>query len=303
MKKIVNQTTMKRNYINYITALTILFFISIELKAQVSPPMSMYYLNEYLYNPAAAGKKQGLNVGLSYKNNLTGSNGQTVANTITLDYGMGKSGFGLSVNTDKDGILNVNRFAATYAYNIQTSTTGNLRFGLSAGVTSIKANMSDIIGDVDDQLVQQFNDQGYVFDGDLGAHYTNEKLSLSAVAPNLRSLIYSENVNDGYNYTTFFLAAAYQVLDGPVKLVPKIMYRGLDGFDSIIDAGVNAQFAEDKFNLMAFYHSSNSLSFGVGFNIMKKYQMQASYSLPINSNLKQYTYGGVELGLKVNLSK
>lgn len=294
---------MKTKQTTYIIIAAILFFVSSELKAQVSPPMSMYYLNEYLYNPAAAGKRQGLNVGLSYKNNLTGSNGQSVANTITFDYGLGKNGFGLSVVTDKDGLLNVNRFSASYAYNVKTSETGNLRFGLSAGVSSLKVNMSDIIGDGTDIIPQEFNEQGYIFDGDLGVNYEDGKLSLSAVAPNLRSLIYSENVNDGYNYTTFYAAAAYQVLDGPIKLTPKVLYRGLDGYDSVIDVGVNAQFAEDKFNLLAFYHSSNSFSFGMGFNILKKYQMQASYSLPINNNLKKYTYGGVELGLKVNLSK
>lgn len=296
---------MKKNNIAYVTliAIIIIILITINAKAQVSPPMSMYYLNEYLYNPAAAGKVQGLNIGLSYKNNLSGTNGETVANTITLDYGRGKSGFGLAVSTDKDGVLNVNRFAATYAYDVQTSKTGNLRFGLSAGVTSLKVNMADIIGEVDDQLVQQFNDQGYIFDGDLGVHYSDEKLSLSAVAPNLRNLIYSENINDGYNYSKYYFSAAYQVLDGPIKLTPKVLYRGLDGYDNVIDAGVNAQFADDKFNLLAFYHSSNAVSFGVGFSIQKKYQMQASYSLPINSNLKKYTYGGVELGLKINLSK
>jgi len=300
---LLNQTTMKTKQTIYIIIAAILFFASLELKAQVSPPMSMYYLNEYLYNPAVAGKKQGLNVGLSYKNNLTGSNGQSVANTITVDYGLGKNGFGLSVVTDKDGLLNVNRFSTSYAYNVKTSEAGNLRFGLSAGVSSLKVNMSDIIGDGTDLIPQQFNEQGYIFDGDLGVNYENGKLSLSAVAPNLRSLIYSENVNDGYNYSTFYFSAAYQVLDGPIKLTPKLLYRGLDGYDNVIDVGLNAQFAEDKFNLLAFYHSSNSLSFGMGFNILKKYQMQASYSLPINNNLKKYTYGGIELGVKVNLSK
>ncbi|SOD18403.1 PorP/SprF family type IX secretion system membrane protein [Pedobacter xixiisoli] len=292
---------MKRNYINYIYFLTLLFFVTTATKAQVSPPMSMYYLNEYLYNPAVAGKIQGLNVGLSYKNNLTGSNGQTVGNTITLDYGMGKNGFGVFVNTDKDGLLNVNRFGASYAYNVQTSKTGNLRFGLSAGISTLKINTNDIIGEDGDVLPAQYDD--YVFDGDLGAYYSDEKLSLSAVAPNLRNIIYSENVSDGYNYSTFYFSAAYQVLDGPVKLTPKVLYRGIDGYDNVIDVGVNAQFAEDKFNLLAFYHSSNSMSFGMGFNLMKKYQMQATYSLPINSNLKRYTYGAVELGIKVNLSK
>lgn len=294
---------MKRNNITYILTLVVLFLISVDVKAQVSPPMSMYYLNEYIYNPAVAGKKQGLNLALSYKNNLTGSNGESVANTLTLDYGMGKSGFGLYVSTDKDGLLDVNRFAASYAYHLQLSAKQNLRFGLSVGASALKINMNDIIGDPSDVLPDQFNNQSYVVDGDLGVHYYDDQLSLSAVAPNLRSVVYSENVNDGYNYSTFYLSAAYKVLDGPVTLTPKVLYRGLDGYDNIIDAGINAQFAEDKFNLVAFYHSNNSLSFGMGFNILKKYQMQASYALPISSNLKKYTYGGVELGLRLNFSK
>lgn len=292
---------MRRNNIACITLLALTFLIFNGVKAQVAPPMSMYYLNEYLYNPAAAGKKQGLNFGISYKNNLTGSNGETVGNTITIDYGRGKSGFGVFINTDKDGLLNVNRFAASYAYNVQLSETDNLRFGLSAGVTTLKINTGDIIGDATDLLPAQYDD--YVFDGDLGAHYTNDKLSLSAVAPNLRNLIYSDKVSDGYNYSTFYFSAAYQVLDGPIKLIPKVLYRGVDGYDNIVDVGVNAKFANDKFNLLAFYHSNNNVSFGLGFNLLKKYQMQASYSLPVNSNLKKYTYGAVELGLKANLSK
>jgi type IX secretion system PorP/SprF family membrane protein len=293
---------MKKNIISYILIIVAFFFSIGKLSAQVNPPLSMYYLNEYLYNPAMAGKYQGLNLGAFYKNNLTGSNGQTVANTLTLDYGKGKSGFGLIVNADKDGVLNVNKFAATYAYNLKTSEDGNLRFGVSAGATSVKINMSDVVGDMDDPILQ-YAEQGYVFDGDLGVSYTTTKLSLSAVAPNLRSLIYTENINDGYNYTTFYAAAAYQVTEGAIKLTPKVMYRGLKGYDGILDLGVNAQFFEDKFNLLAFYHTSNSLSFGVGFNVLSKYQLQASYSVPVSSNLQKYTYGNVELGLKLNLFK
>ncbi len=274
-----------------------------ESKAQVSPPASMYFLNEYLYNPAAAGKKEGFNLGVSYKNNLVGENGQSLSNTATLDYGKGKSGFGLSVNTDKDGLIDINRFAATYAYKIQLSENSDLRFGLSAGVTSLKINSSDIIGDLDDQLIEQYNDQGYIFDGDFGVHYTFDKLSIGAVLPNLRNVVYTENVSDGYNYSTFYFSASYQFLDGPITLTPKVLYRGVKSYDSIIDAGINAQFAENKFNLLAFYHSSNSLSFGVGYTALKKYQMQLSYSLPIDNNVKKYTYGGVELGLKLNFSQ
>jgi type IX secretion system PorP/SprF family membrane protein len=261
----------------------------------------MYYLNEYLYNPAVAGKKQGLNIGAFYKNNLTGNSGQTVANTLTLDYGMGKSGFGLTVNAEKDGILNLNKFMATYAYNLKTSSEGNLRFGLSVGLTSLKINTSDIVGDIDDPIAAQF-DEGYVFDGDLGLNYSTNKLNLSAVLPNLRSLINNNDVNDGYNYTKFYAAAAYQVTDGAIKITPKAMYRELEGYDGVLDIGLNTQF-NDKLNILAFYHTSNNVSFGLGFDIVSKYQLQASYSLPVNSNLQKYTYGNVEIGVKINLYK
>lgn len=295
---------MKKNNILYcIGTFVALIIVGANVNAQVSPPMSMYYLNEYLYNPAFAGKQQGLNLGLSYKNNLIDNNGQSVANTGTLSYGMGKSGFGLIVSTDKDGLIDVNRYAASYAYNLKTSATANLRFGLSLGATKLKLDNANIYGDLDDVEIQNFNDQGYIFDADFGVNYATDKLSLSAVAPNLRNLIYSEKVNDGYNYTTFYLSAAYKIVGGPIGVTPKLLYRGLDGYSAILDAGVNVQLAEDKFSLMAFYHTNNSLSFGMGFLILDKYQMQLSYALPINSNLKKYTYGGVELGLKLHFGK
>ena len=276
-----------------------------DAKAQVSPPMSMYYLNEYLYNPAAAGKNQGLNIGASYKNNLTGTNGETLTSTFTADYGYGKSGFGLYASIDKDGLLETSRFAATYAYNLKTSDVGNLRFGVSLGASALKLSTSRVVGDVSDVLIQQFNDQGYIIDGDFGVSYNhNDKLNISAAIPNLRSVFYSTNVNDGYNYTTFYASASYKVdLDNTLALVPMAMYRGLRDYDAILDAGVNVLLAQEKFNIMALYHTNNSISFGLGFTASRRYQFQASYAMPINSNLRQYSYGGAELGFRLKFGK
>ena len=298
------QTKMKKNKILYcIGGVVLLMMTTVSVNAQVSPPISMYYLNEYLYNPAVAGRDFGVNLGLSYKNNLVGENGQSVANTATLTYAKGKSGFGLMVNTDKDGLLNVSRYAFSYAYNLKMAETSSLKFGLSVGATSLKIDNSRIFGDLDDVEIQNFNDQGHVLDADFGVNYSNGNLNLSAVAPNLRNLMSADAVSDGYNYSTFYLSAAYKFVNGGMGITPKVLYRGLNGYDAVLDAGVNIQLAEDQFNLIALYHTNNSLSFGMGFLILDKYHMQASYALPINSNLKKYTYGGVELGLKLNFGK
>lgn len=297
---------MKRNIILKYSLVTLCgLILSSYTYAQVSPPMSMYFLNEYLYNPAAAGKNVGFNVGASYKNNLTGNNGETLTGTLTLDYAYGKSGFGLYATIDKDGVLDASRYAATYAYNLKTSDKGNLRFGVSLGASAIKLNMSKVVGDISDPEIANFNDQGYVFDGDFGVNYNHDnKLNIAAVVPNLRSVFYSQNVNDGYNYTSYFFSASYKFnIDNSIVLAPIAMYRGLKDYDAILDAGVNILLDEEKFNLMALYHTNNSASFGVGFNVDKKYKFQASYALPINSNLKRYTYGGVELGLRATFGK
>ncbi|WP_293299374.1 PorP/SprF family type IX secretion system membrane protein [Pedobacter sp. UBA4863] len=297
---------MKRNIILKYSLFTFFgLILSAYTHAQVSPPMSMYFLNEYLYNPAAAGKNAGFNVGASYKNNLTGDNGETLTGTLTLDYGRGNSGFGLYATIDKDGVLDASRYAATYAYNVKTSAKGNLRFGVSLGASTIKVDMSRVVGNLDDPDLINFNDQGYVVDGDFGMNYNHDnKLNIAAVIPNLRSVFYSQNVNDGYNYTTYFFSASYKFsIDDAISLSPIAMCRGLKDYDAVVDAGINVLLAEEKFNFMALYHTNNSASFGIGYSADKKYKFQASYALPINSNLQKYTYGGVELGLKVNFGK
>lgn len=296
---------MKHNIIKYSLAVLFASMLSSVAYAQVSPPMSMYFLNEYLYNPAATGKNAGLNVGASYKNNLTGDNGETLTGTLTLDYAYGKSGFGLYASIDKDGVMGASRYAATYAYGLKLSDKENLRFGVSLGASAIKLDMSKVVGDLSDEGLLNFNDQGYVFDGDFGINYIRDnKLNIAVVIPNLRSVFYSQNVNDGYNYTTYYLSASYKFnIDNTVALSPMAMYRGLKDYDAVLDIGANVLLAEEKFNLMVLYHTSNNASFGIGYNVDKKYKFQASYALPINSNLQKYTYGGVELGLKMSLGK
>lgn len=293
---------MKFNKIGVVAVLQLICFVSIS-KAQVSPPVSMYYLNRLLYNPAIAGETSGMNVGVSYKNNLTGSNGQTLNNAITLDYGTGKSGFGLAYTNDKDGIISFNSFEASYSYGIQFDQEKKIRFGLSLGASAFKLDLNELIGDTDDMVLRDFNQQGYLFDGDLGINYTDKALTISAVAPNLRNLINGKKVSDGYNSSTYYLSASYKVPAGNISLAPLVMFRGLSAYGTLVDVGLNTDFGQGKFNLMAIYHSSRAISVGLGFVANKNYQIQAAYSLPLNQNLKYYTYGAVELGIKACLFK
>lgn len=267
--------------------------------AQINPQISMFYQNEYLANPAMAGVQKGFNINAAYKHDLVSEKGMRSNNALTLDYQFKKAGLGLNINMDKDGLLNTNRYLATYAYHLPFVNNSQLHFGLSAGVSTEKFNMSDIIGDTDDALIMQYNDLKPEFDADFGIAYTSDKYNIQAVLPNLRDLIYDQSVSRIYTPTTFYTAVSYKLTGEFGRLEPKVVYRGVKNYNNIVDAGVNFSTSSENFNALLMYHSSNNATAGVGFTYQKNYQVQLAYVTPVNSSLQQYTYGSVQIGLKL----
>ncbi len=277
------------------------FFIVHTASAQVNPMLGMYYQNRYLSNPAYAGAAENLTVNLAYKREWTKVEGTPATNNITADYGFGKVGVGLNINNDKDGLIDINRYAVTYAYHLPVNDQSTLSFGLSAGVTTEKINTGNITGDAGDAQVDLYNDQTAHLDGDFGAYYTWNDFTLQAVLPNLRKLLNEEDEDERvYTPSTFYTALSYKFTGKVAAVEPMVVYRGVKNYDNIIDAGVNAAFFGNQFNLMAMYHSTKNASFGAGFEIQKKYQLQLAYTAPVSGTLRKYSSGSVQVGLKMS---
>ena len=268
--------------------------------AQVNPMLGMYYQNQYLANPAYAGTNQGLTLNLGYKREMTKVEGTPVTNNITADYGMGKVGLGVNVNMDRDGLIDIYRYAATYAYHLPINDDSKVSFGLSAGVTTEKVNVGNIIGDDGDTEVGWYNNQSAYLDGDFGAAYTYKNFTVQGVLPNLRKLFYKEEEERSYTPSTFYSALSYKFIGEVAVLEPKVVYRGIKNYENIIDAGVNASFFNESFNILALYHSTKNISAGLGFLIEKKYQLQLAYTTPYSGTLRTYSNGNLSVGLRIN---
>lgn len=268
--------------------------------AQISPLVSMYYQNQYMINPAMAGFDKGLNINANYKHELAGSKGEVATNALTIDYKLNKAGVGININMDRDGLVRTDKYAATYAYHLPVAENKDLHFGLSAGITSEKLNNSEIIGDMDDPLIMEYNSLEPSFDADLGVAYTSETLSGQFVLPNLRRVINSNNIDQIYTPITVFASVGYKLKGKIGELEPKIAYRGLRYYDSVIDAGLQFTTVKKDFNFLLFYHTTNNITAGLGFAIHKNNQLLFSYVSPINSVMQQYTYGNLQIGLKLN---
>lgn len=294
--------TMKNNKksIFKTLVLTISVLVAHHADAQVSPMISMYYQNQYLSNPAFAGYGKGLNINLAYKQQQTKVEGTPASKNLSADYRTGKVGLGLVINGDRDGLIDIYRYAGTYAYHLNVNDKHHVSFGVSFGLTTEGVNSSHIIGDEGDNEVALYNEQKAYADGDFGLAYRFSNLTVQGVLPNLRQFFYDEVEGNVYAPSKFFTAISYKLKSSVAEFEPKVIYRGVQNYDNILDVGLNAVL-KDKFNFMGMYHSSKNATFGLGFTHDKAYQIQIAYTSPFSSSLRKYSDGNIELGVKLNL--
>lgn len=276
--------------------------------AQLNPYASMYFQNQYLSNPAMAGLDQGLNLNLAIRQQWATLPGSPKAQFISGDYNAGKHvGLGLSVSNDQTGLVRQTRAVATYAYHVILGADNQqLSFGLSAGISTQHINYNEVNGDQGDVQVDRYNNQNRAYpDGDFGVSYTSNNLTVQGALPNLNHFFKTSNTILGVDRSVFITSVSYKfalnVLDGSA-LEPKLVFRGVDGYKSVLDAGLNLSLKNDLLHLYSMYHSSQSESFGFGANISKTVQLMLFYTTE-NTPLKTYTNGDFEVGLKLHLYK
>lgn len=273
--------------------------------ALLEPSGTQYFQNQYLANPAMAGTEKGLRLNAAYKGQLNGIDGAPVTKFFTADYAVGgRVGAGLNIFNDVAGLINRTRVALTYAYHLPLNNPDHqLHFGLSLAWNVQRVDYKNLNGEVNDPSVSAFNRRDNYFEAEYGMAYTDTKLTLQASLPNVRSLFTGDNKSvDGGGI--FFTAAAYKfaVDETITSIEPKLCYRGVRGHDNIIDAGVNVALLDNVANVMAMYHTSKSLTAGVGVKIMKTVSVLGMYTAQ-TSGVKTTVDGTYEVGLRVDLFK
>jgi hypothetical protein len=159
---------------------------------------------------------------------------------------------------------------ATAAYHLPLGDDNQrLRIGLSAGMTDQSLH-PDNAEDLADVSVTKFNDRGAYFDGDLGLAYSGRKLTLQVALPNARSLRQEYQTDNQINQPRFFAAVSYKtrlnLSEGvnPLGIEPKLVYRDIEGFKSLVDFGANWTFLQEKVNVVTLYHSTQNVTLGLG---------------------------------------
>ncbi|WP_406824078.1 PorP/SprF family type IX secretion system membrane protein [Pedobacter sp. KACC 23697] len=287
----------------YIAAL---LFLSIKPAfAQLNPLGGSYYQNQFLANPAMAGLATGLTLNAAFKTQWAGVEGAPKIQYLTGDYGFtsNKVGLGLLFYNETAGAINRTRATFTYAYHVPLNGGTNfLDFGLSAGIMNESIDFNKVKGDLDDDVLNSFNDRKLYLDGDFGAAYRSDKLTLQAALPNLKRFFKRDILRNVVDRSTYFIAAAYQFNTDKLinSIEPKLVYRGVQNYDGIFDAGVNIQLLDSKLMVNGIYHSTNSLTAGFGTNYKNQFSLLFQYTTN-TSKMLNYSNGEFELGLKYSI--
>lgn len=303
--KAITKNIKQISRVTFLFAASILYFNT--TKAQILPLNAQYFQNRYLVNPSMAGINEGLNINGSFRKQWSNIPGAPITQSVTLDQQAGKVGWGANIYNEKSGGIQRTKMVGTFAYHLPLSNEDQkLNFGISFGASQDRLDLNSIRNsDINDPSIARFNDRGYYFDGDFGVSYTSKGLTIEGAIPNMRSVFRSDDLNFA-DKPTFYSAVGYKFNFGAgingISLEPKGVFRGIKNYKNLWDAGVNANFANDKLYVMAMYHNTQNATIGFGMNYKSTFYFMAYYNTA-TSAISGYTDGDFEVNIRVNIGK
>jgi type IX secretion system PorP/SprF family membrane protein len=285
--------------LKYFLIITILW-ISTATYAQLNPMGSLYFQNPYQANPALAGIEKGWEVNVASKIQWTAIEGAPTMQSATATFGTNgqKIGFGLNVYNENAGVFLSTAIKGTYAYHLPLNDENTfLDFGLSGGFTSEWIDYDKVIGDLTDPAINLFNQRKLYVDGDLGMAYRDERLTAQFAIPNLKRFLNRDINRTTIDRSLYMASVGYKLYGKNFTIEPTTMYRRIENYKDIIDLGAQFQCMEEKLAINAIYHSTNSITFGIGTFYQKQLTINCFYTTG-TSDLGKYSNGEFEIALQ-----
>ncbi len=131
----------------FLTLLAVTFYLGTSF-AQQDPMFTKYMFNSLIFNPAYAGSKDHMSLGILHRSQWVGIDGAPVTQSITAHTPLKNErvGVGFSLVNDAIGPTNNLSLNASYAYRIPVGENGGkISIGLQGGVENYRADFSGLI--------------------------------------------------------------------------------------------------------------------------------------------------------------
>lgn len=280
-------------------------------EAQQDPHYTQYMYNMNVMNPAYAGSKENLAVGLLYRMQWVDIEGAPNTGTLSVHSPVGNNvGLGLSAISDRIGPVEENNIYGDFSYTLNLGGEHRLAFGIKAGATFHKVGLFDEIyenvPDVDDPAFRENIDNTYLNLG-AGFFYYTQNYYLALSVPNMLKAKHLDVTQTGEDFEFggetqhYFLTGGYVFqLNENTKFKPSFMLKSAFGAPSSLDVSANALFFE-KFEIGATYRLEDSFGGMVNYAITPNIRLGYAYD-HIVSDLKVSTPASHEFMLLFDLN-
>ncbi|SDZ76780.1 PorP/SprF family type IX secretion system membrane protein [Psychroflexus halocasei] len=250
---------MKKFYILTVVLAAMLF--SKQSNAQQDPQYTQYMYNMNVLNPAYAGSKESLSIGLLYRDQWSGIDGAPQTFTFAAHSPVGNGlGLGISGVQDQIGPVEETNVYADISYTIDLDAKHKLAFGIKAGATFQDIGFIDLAQQNDaafePNISESFANLG------AGLFFYSDKYYLGLSVPNFLSETYLDKNGRGFGTQEqhYFVTAGYVFdINENIKFKPSTLVK--TEFSSYVSFDVNANFLfYDRFEIGASYRYEDAVS-------------------------------------------
>lgn len=266
----------------FLTAIIAFSFFS-EMQAQQDPHYTQYMYNMNVMNPAYAGSKENLSIGLLFRKQWVEIEDSPTTFTASGHSPVGKNvGMGLSVISDRIGPVEENNIYGDFSYTLNLGGEHRLAMGIKAGVSLLNIGLNSEIASTlpapSDGAFAEDTSSAKLNIG-TGLFYYTDKYYLALSVPNMLKSAHLDynGVQYGSEVQHYFLTGGYVFnLSENTKFKPFFMVKSAFNAPTSVDLSTNFLFF-DKFELGASYRIDDSFGAMVNYRISDGMRLGYAY--------------------------
>lgn len=105
------------------------------------------------------------------------------------------------------------------------------------------------------------------------------------------------------DYALFYAAMSYQIPVGMGTVEPKVVYRNVNNYEDLIDAGLSVQFdnlTANQLSVYGMYHNTNCATVGFELSFKDDLSFTGLYTTR-PADFGRYSNGSFELGVRLRV--
>ena len=273
---------MKKNFL-----IILLLCVMTVGKAQQLQTSSLYDMQGLLHNPAMSGLTMKGMLGITYRNQWTGTSGNPQTATLFGSFALPehKIGLGGYIYNDQTGPTSRTGIQLAFAKHIPLKNDATLSLGIEARGLQYAIDVDKLQQSLGTDPVLGNGDNKFKFDAGFGIAYSDKKLTIGAsVSQLIQSKLgfYTGNLTtteEGRLYRHFYLHGGYKFkMDGATTITPNFLLTYLPNAPEEFQIGARVEHNE-VFWWGLGYRINQSFLLSAGVHINKKFTIGYAFDI------------------------